>query len=137
MRVWEGMEEDGIDHREYSSGGSNAEHQTENCRSRKTRILAHHADCKQGILPERFHRTPSSGKGTFETWCMFPAPENNRRSRRATVSTYRSVRDCERPRSYRRWTGQRSQASTEGCPRKDFTFVLCGMLLTVYHSRHA
>src|SRR5690348_12570203 len=76
MRVWERVEEDGIDHREYPCRCANSEHQAEHGRNCKTRILVHHADCKLEVLPERFHGPPSSGKGTFETSCMFPATEN-------------------------------------------------------------
>src|SRR5204862_6522099 len=60
MRVRERGKEDSVDHREYPSGGSNPKHQAEHGRSRKTRILAHHADGKLAVLPESFHETPSS-----------------------------------------------------------------------------
>ena len=60
MRVRERVKEDSVDHREYPSGGSNPKHQAEHGRSRKTRILAHHADGKLEVLPESFHGTPLS-----------------------------------------------------------------------------
>src|SRR5438309_3378055 len=99
MRVRERMEENGVDHSKYPGGGSNPEHQAEYGRGGETRILAHHPDCKLEVLPERFHETPSSAKGTFETRCMFPATENSRRSGQARVSRLSFVMYCKKRRS--------------------------------------
>src|SRR5712672_929612 len=73
MRIGKRLKQDGIDHRENSSGGSDPEHQTEHCRRRKAWVLAHHTECKLKILPQRVHRQPSHDKGTLESFWMFPA----------------------------------------------------------------
>jgi hypothetical protein len=55
MRVGQRLKEYGIDYREYSSGGSDPQHQAQHRRSGKAQILAHHADRKLEVLPQRSH----------------------------------------------------------------------------------
>src|SRR6266403_2329919 len=86
MRVRQRLKEHGVHHREYPGRGSDTEHQAQHGRRGKTQILAHHADRKLEVLPQRFHWIPPPGKDTFETRFVFPATEDSRRSKRALVS---------------------------------------------------
>src|SRR6267143_1441898 len=86
VRVPQRLQEHGIHDRENSSGGSNSEHQAQHCRGRETEVLAHHSNGKLDVLPQRFHRIPPPGKGTFEDSWMFLVTGNGRRVKRTLVS---------------------------------------------------
>src|SRR5258708_6810199 len=86
VRVRQRLQEHGIHDGENSSGGSNSEHQAQHCRGRETEVLAHHSNGKLDVLPQRFHRIPPPGKGTFEDSWMFLVTDDSRRLKQALVS---------------------------------------------------
>src|ERR1700682_961634 len=86
VRVRQGLQEHGIHDGENPSGGANAEHQAQDCRSREAEVLTHHSNGKLDVLPERFHRIPPPEKGTLAVCGMFLVTEDTRRLRRALVS---------------------------------------------------
>ena len=65
------LQEYGIHDRENPGRGSNSEHQAQHRRGREAEVLAHHSNGKLDILPERFHRIPPHGKGTWHS-CTEP-----------------------------------------------------------------
>src|SRR5882672_10821475 len=86
VRVRQRLQEYGIHDRENPGRGSNPEHQAQHRRGREAEVLAHHSNGKLDVLPERFHRLPPPGKGTFAAHWMFLVTDDDRRLKRALVS---------------------------------------------------
>src|SRR5882762_755916 len=116
MHVRQRLKENGVDHRKDSGGGSDAEHQAQHrCRG-KTKILAHHAERKLNVLPQRFHWTLPPSKRAVETLGVFLAADDTRCSKLYLVPEVAEI------------VRQRAGDS-------DLAFLLCGNVSNVYDSQ--